>query len=201
MADIQHSLIQDPDIHEPKGASSANSGEVYVADGGGSGVWTPSQDLTLPTGWENWEDATYTSGSPLSLTASTRTKVTIDGLAASTNTSYSPVSGDLWDNTNNKITPDNVGDVYDLRLRFQATPAVSDGYITLELDIGGSEGVILAQTQRFLKGTSEQSMLFVATVFTLDTFVANGGSIYATSSVGVDIHSIGLLINRTHKAV
>lgn len=39
---IQHAAITDPDIHEPKGASTANSGEVYVADGAGSGVWTPS---------------------------------------------------------------------------------------------------------------------------------------------------------------
>jgi hypothetical protein len=39
----EHSTIADPDIHEPKGAASATSNQVYVADGGGSGTWT---DLT-----------------------------------------------------------------------------------------------------------------------------------------------------------
>lgn len=39
MADIQHVNITDPQIHEPKGASTASSGTVYVADGSGSGSW------------------------------------------------------------------------------------------------------------------------------------------------------------------
>jgi hypothetical protein len=38
---IQHSVITDPDIHEPKGASTAASGEVYIANGSGSGDWAP----------------------------------------------------------------------------------------------------------------------------------------------------------------
>ena len=36
---IQHSLITDPNIHEPKGIASASIGQVYVADGAGSGDW------------------------------------------------------------------------------------------------------------------------------------------------------------------
>ena len=37
---IQHNVITDPNIHEPKGASSATSGKVYISDGAGSGAWT-----------------------------------------------------------------------------------------------------------------------------------------------------------------
>lgn len=200
MADIQHNAIQDPDIHEPKGAGSANSNEVYVANGAGSGVWTPTKDIQLPTGWEDYEDSTYTSTSPLALSAGVRTKVTIDGLGPSTNTTYSPVTAGLWDSTNNKITPENIGDMYDIRLRLKATPGATGGYVTFELDIGGTLGTILAQTQSYIKGVAEVNMLFVSTIFSLDTFVANGGSIYATSSVAADLYDIGLLINRTHKA-
>lgn len=40
MADIQHSSITDPHIHEPKGASTAGENTVYVSDGSGSGNWT-----------------------------------------------------------------------------------------------------------------------------------------------------------------
>jgi len=36
---IQHSTIVDASRHEPKGVSTANLGDVYVADGAGSGAW------------------------------------------------------------------------------------------------------------------------------------------------------------------
>lgn len=35
----QHSAITDPNIHEPKGVLYASSGQVYFADGAGSGNW------------------------------------------------------------------------------------------------------------------------------------------------------------------
>jgi hypothetical protein len=38
----QHSSITDPNIHEPKGVSTASLGTVYTADGVGSGTWTSS---------------------------------------------------------------------------------------------------------------------------------------------------------------
>jgi len=37
---IQHKLITDPDIHEPKGVAAATVGKVYLSDGAGSGAWT-----------------------------------------------------------------------------------------------------------------------------------------------------------------
>lgn len=43
MADIQHVAITDPNIHEPKGVSSAAAGQIYTANGAGSGAWeTPA---------------------------------------------------------------------------------------------------------------------------------------------------------------
>lgn len=36
---IQHKLITDPDIHEPKGVAAATSNKVYVSNGSGSGTW------------------------------------------------------------------------------------------------------------------------------------------------------------------
>lgn len=39
MANIDHKNITDPNIHEPKNISAANNDEVYVANGGGSGIW------------------------------------------------------------------------------------------------------------------------------------------------------------------
>lgn len=45
MANIEHSAITDPNIHEPKGAADADAGTVYVADGAGSGDWSPIRDI------------------------------------------------------------------------------------------------------------------------------------------------------------
>lgn len=39
MANIQHAVLTDPQLHEPKGVSTASSGQVYRANGSGSGVW------------------------------------------------------------------------------------------------------------------------------------------------------------------
>lgn len=41
---IEHSVITDPEIHEPKGVAAAASGRIYVADGAGSGAWSKVQD-------------------------------------------------------------------------------------------------------------------------------------------------------------
>jgi hypothetical protein len=35
----EHDSITDPEIHEPKGVSTASSGQFYLADGVGSGAW------------------------------------------------------------------------------------------------------------------------------------------------------------------
>lgn len=35
-----HQSQTDPDLHEPKGVSTANQGAIYVADGAGSGSWS-----------------------------------------------------------------------------------------------------------------------------------------------------------------
>jgi hypothetical protein len=36
---VNHASLTDPELHEPKGIASANDGDVYIADGAGSGEW------------------------------------------------------------------------------------------------------------------------------------------------------------------
>lgn len=40
MVNVNHSTLTDPYLHEPKGASTATSGSIYIADGVGSGNWS-----------------------------------------------------------------------------------------------------------------------------------------------------------------
>lgn len=39
MANVNHSTLTDPYLHEPKGVAAASSGSVYVSNGAGSGAW------------------------------------------------------------------------------------------------------------------------------------------------------------------
>lgn len=63
----EHSSITDPNIHEPKGVATATSGQVYKANGSGSGSW---QDV-LPSQTGNSGKFLTTNGSTASWTAST----------------------------------------------------------------------------------------------------------------------------------
>lgn len=47
IADVQHSALTDPQLHEPKGASTATANTVYVADGAGSGSWVQVPSAAL----------------------------------------------------------------------------------------------------------------------------------------------------------
>ena len=74
MSDIQHSQLPDELLHEPKGASTALEGTVYIADGEGSG----SFDF-LPM-----SDVAYTRTEVASLTPTTITStVSLDGSSLS----------------------------------------------------------------------------------------------------------------------
>lgn len=75
MADIEHSAITDPNIHEPKGASTAVADTVYVADGAGSGDWTALADF-ITDSWtmNDLINVRYESNTPESITAETWTQ-------------------------------------------------------------------------------------------------------------------------------
>lgn len=52
---VQHNAILDPNIHEPKGVAAASAGDIYVADGAGSGAWKVGSgqhyaDMDITTG-------------------------------------------------------------------------------------------------------------------------------------------------------
>jgi hypothetical protein len=68
---IEHSDIVDGERHEPKGISSATSGQVYVANGAGSGSWAN------PAGVNR---VYVTQASDLSGTLSSTTEYFIDGI-------------------------------------------------------------------------------------------------------------------------
>ena len=68
---IQHRLLTGSDLHEPKGVAAASSGQVYVANGSGSGTWTK---LTVA----NVNVTAITNGDVVKVVAGAATGVTLN---------------------------------------------------------------------------------------------------------------------------
>jgi len=142
MADLEHSTIADPNIHEPKGVSSASNGTVYVADGAGSGAWTVLEQGTI-IGFLDYNDAT-TASTPINVTGGAGyTYLTNDGAGAFTNKAYTP-SGvtDVWDASINKFDWSDLqlGDMVDVRLDIEVTTSGANQAfdVALEMATDGS---------------------------------------------------------------
>ena len=202
------SLTDSAEIHEAKqivDAVAADAGKVITpssTDGQGELRKLDISELTVTgaaahTGWGQYSDSTYTSGSPLSI-ASTTAQLTCDGAGSQTNTSYLPGGATLWDTSTNKITPQTAFDFYIVRVTFVADPNTANDYFDLKLDIGGGIGVIWQETRGFLKGTNPQSFSFTIPVYTGSTFLANGGQLDITTSGTVTFYDIGITICKVH---
>ena len=60
MANVTHSTRTDPDLHEPKGASTAAAGRIAQADGAGATVWARPMDLIASINNESGTSETWT---------------------------------------------------------------------------------------------------------------------------------------------
>lgn len=96
MANVAHSTLTGSELHEPKGIESASSGEVYVADGLGSGGWanvgTSSftgmiADFTWPVVQDGWLEC---DGSTISTTTYSTLYSVMSIASSGTRTSSSP---------------------------------------------------------------------------------------------------------------
>lgn len=213
MADIQHADLPNNLLHEPLHilpATIADSGKVITSSSTTNGE-SDYRKLTVAditgegktswNGWGQWADSVYTSGSPLAISPAARTRVTIDGLGSGSTTTYLPTgSSDWWDTINNKLVGDNIGDSYIVRLAFKATTGTASSHATVELDIEGTQNTILQETIGYPKGSSvEHSYVLVWPIFTLNTFITNGGKIYITpSSNGQEFYDFEIQVQKTH---
>lgn len=220
----EHNTLTGSQLHEPKGADAASAGTVYVADGAGSGTWATGDalgsgsaeagsfliadgsgglDFLRYQGWEQYEDTDTTVGSPSqTLTAGVRTKWTNDGGTLTLQKSPQDATVPMWDTTTNKHVPIADYDIYHLRLGFFAENySGATPYITAELDIGGSVGVIFGRDVSLRKGGAAQFVSIAFPVFTGTTYNANGGEIYLTyQGTGTcDIYKSSILIVRESK--
>lgn len=137
---------------------------------------------------------------PLNVLDDTRTL--LPNNAGTTINTYLNESTELW--INDEIRPIAVGDAYDVRLTFVAEAGSNETDITLDLDInpGGTPNIIYQETRRLLRGSNTpNNFSFSIPIYTLNTFVTNGGSFYVTPSVDTDIYGISILIVKTFRNI
>ena len=219
---LQHKDIPEAGLHEPKGVSTASSGETYQADGLGSGNWalpkvngvgTAQEGMVykadglgsaswtyLPHGW-----GAYSHSGSTQVVNSTASKLVINGSGAATDEDFLPreirVTGDsLWDVVDNKITPITIGDSYTVRVDI---PIISETGspvdINVDLDIGGSTTPTNIIIERFAtagKGTP-YTISVAFPLYTKSDFVTNGGQIFLSTDSGtVTVSNPQIFIDR-----
>lgn len=150
-------------------------------------------------GWIQFSDTQYpTEAMALTVLQNVRTLLPNDALSV-LNTN-GPLVAPSWF-SGNKFRPDSSGDYYELRLTFEANPTLNNRNLTVDLDIGGVQGIIWSKTERLARGAGVNTKVsLVIPVYTLGTFVANGGEIFLTCGGEVDVFEIVLVIAKVVKA-
>lgn len=153
-------------------------------------------------GWGYYSDGETT---PTTQTfTSTPSKLSIDGLGATTETGYLPLEirgvSELWDSVNDKIIPISDGDSYDFRLDLTVIGETSNpNEIIIQLDIGGGAAPTIVVVNRYVS-TGKATPYNVSVgfpIFTLSTFLANGGQIFMSTDTGnVEVQKRGVYLGR-----
>tara|TARA_R110000772_G_scaffold27585_3_gene70054 strand:+ start:2187 stop:2726 length:540 start_codon:yes stop_codon:yes gene_type:complete len=150
------------------------------------------------TGWGNYSDTEYTSGSPFSIVADTDTVLpnnkgsVLEGQLPSDVTTF-------YDGT--VITGQN-GDSILITVDMKATPTSAGAtYIEVWFDIGGAVGELYRRIISFPKGQGQlRPINFTVSGYTLGTWEANGATAYVRCNGTAEIYDIRYVITRTHKA-
>ena len=156
-------------------------------------------DLTnQQTGWASYVDTQYTIGSPFTLTANTDT--VLPNNAGTVIDSQKP--SDITSFYNGTTITGRNGDNLDIMIYFRAVPSAVNQWIEIWIDIGGTVGELYRQTFDFPRGSGvERGILYaLPSAYTLNTWEANGGTVYVRSNASVDIYSINFNFDRSHKA-
>ncbi|MCA6480571.1 MAG: hypothetical protein IM557_08220 [Chitinophagaceae bacterium] len=203
----QHSAITDPNIHEPKGISTASNRQVYKANGSGSGAWTKLSELDFDYsdkannlfGWNDIHDSLYTSGSPRAISSGTRTQITNNALDAQTDITR---LGALWSTVNNNFLINDLNALYLIRVNCKITAAASAGtpYTALfELQSAAGPTVVAGQTV-FVKGGSTINQVSFPFVIPMRTDINNQTlTVFITPDTNINIYDVEFVVQRNYR--
>ena len=154
---------------------------------------------TIVSGWGSYNDTQYPSGSPFSVTADTDTALPNN----KGNVIESQKPSDVTTFYDGTVITGRNGDNLDIQIYFKATPSAQNQWLDVWIDIGGSVGELYRQTFSFPRGSGvERGIMYsLASAYTLNTWEANGGTIYVRSNASITLHSIVYNFDRSHKAI
>lgn len=182
MANVNHSALTDPYLHEPKGAASAATNEVYVADGASSGSFA----RLLNHGIEDYNHA----GATVAMTAaSTWYDLINDGAGTFTNTAYKlPASTGVWDTSSNSFDwlagGLSLGDTVEIRVDLTFTTSGTNNRVSVSIDLGhGAAGEYkLVFVDSNLKATGTHKVVSTINVYMGDLNTLNNPAKLAVQS-------------------
>ena len=208
MPNVQHSTLTDPNLHEPKGISTAAANGVYLSNGSGSGAWTPV-NRTPGTGWGQYSNALYTGTTYLSITDAGvlipfDTNVNVTQLPITLAGSTSP----LMDLSTETLLFVSAGDMHSITLSFfiaatSGTPSFMDLILYGSSD-GTTYATLLAEKSTGIFKTSDQH-INISSLFPVSANMATYGArltlrMQVSSGDTASIKDINLITTRVHKA-
>jgi len=153
----------------------------------------------IDTGWGDYVDTLYTSGSPFLVSADTSTVLPNNkGTVIET---QKPADVTTFYN-GTTITGRN-GDGLLVTIDALLLPTgAGTTFVELWFDIGGGFPPLYKRIITFPKGIGvERPLNYTTAAYTLDTWEANGATVYIRSDGPVSVYDIRFVITRTHKAV
>lgn len=174
-------------------------GYVLTSDASGNADWQANDP---GTGWASYTDATWTVGSPFSVTQGDNDKMPFFW-----ETVVDPQLPTGVDSLFNRLDTTLVGfngDAYSVRIQFKAKTSVNNGYASISFDIGtpASPIVITKRVVTFPRGSNiEHNFSITTDLFAGSTFESNGCSVFLEAGSGnLSMYDINVMITRTHKA-
>jgi len=169
-------------------------------------VWVNiNENAPIATGWAQYADTQYPTGSPLSIVANTDTILPNNGLSIIDSQKPSDVTN-FFDS--GKITGRN-GDGIAITIDLLVTPTgASATFMEVWLDITGGTGSptnfanLYRRAFYFPLGVGvSRYVSFTVSSYTLGTWETNGAIAMIRSDAALDVSDVRFLITRTHKAI
>ncbi len=205
MANVQHSSLTDPNLHEPKGVAAASANQLYLSNGSGSGTWT-NVNRFPGTGWGKYTNTTYVGTTALAVsTTEVLLPFTTDDTVTQLPISYTGTTSGLMNLASETLQFVSTGDLHAVTVTFKVhSVSGSPTYVNLIL-YGSSDGTTYStllgdKTVPLTKGAGQiivETSLFPVT----SNMVTHGARVYVVTNTGTaNLIDIGLISARVHRA-
>lgn len=160
----------------------------------------PRVKAVTGTGWAEYEDTQYNTVSPFRV-ASGSDVVVPNNAAEFTDVELPGLVSTFYDEINQRITANKIGDGMGVRVSFKAKPTQSNTIMDLSLDVGGTSGKIYRHREMLFSAGVEQPVnLSISPIYAMDDFFNNGGQVKINTDQDVDIYDIVFVISRYHES-